>query len=104
MVRNEIVERLRQRDPEVVVQGFDRPNISLEVRTLLEERDKRDALVEHVRTIEGVGIVYVALKTVSQSRLDMMRGFCESRTCRRRFVLTYFVRRPRSSATTATSA
>jgi ATP-dependent DNA helicase RecQ len=66
VVREEIVERLRLRDPAVVVQGFDRPNITLEVRAFREERDKRAALVEAVRELEGDGIVYVATRRESE--------------------------------------
>ena len=62
VVRDEIVERLRMRDPAVVVQGFDRPNITLEVKAFREERDKRAALVEAVRGLAGDGIVYVATR------------------------------------------
>ncbi|WP_246649515.1 DEAD/DEAH box helicase [Nonomuraea coxensis] len=36
-VRAEIVERLGMRDPVELVQGFDRPNISLEVRRMLDD-------------------------------------------------------------------
>jgi ATP-dependent DNA helicase RecQ len=62
VVRDEVVARLGLRDPVVVVQGFDRPNLRLEVQTCREEHDKRRALVEHVRDVDGSGIVYVATR------------------------------------------
>ena len=48
-VREEIVERLGLRDPEVVVRGFDRPNIHLAVERFHErggDKRKLRALVE----------------------------------------------------------
>ena len=62
IVRDEIVARLGLRDPVVVVKGFDRPNLRLEVEHHTEERHKLDALVEHVRRLDGVGIAYVATR------------------------------------------
>ena len=72
VVRDEIVERLRLRDPDVVVQGFDRPNIALEVRTFREERDKRAALVDVVRELAGDGIVYVATRRESEELAELL--------------------------------
>jgi len=59
-VREEIVERLHMRDPEVIVRGFDRPNIDLAVEHFHDDRVKRDALLERVEAAEGPGIVYAA--------------------------------------------
>jgi ATP-dependent DNA helicase RecQ len=61
-VREEIVERLRMRTPEVIVRGFDRPNIRLEVDRHHAERQKRRALVERAKELGGPGIVYVATR------------------------------------------
>ncbi|WP_228431248.1 RecQ family ATP-dependent DNA helicase [Baekduia soli] len=59
-VREEIVQRLELRDPEIIVKGFDRPNIWLGVRTFREEDDKEQALLENVAATDGAAIVYVA--------------------------------------------
>src|SRR3712207_5912830 len=63
-VRDEIVEVLGMRDPEVIVRGFDRPNIRLEVERHEEPQRKRRALLERVSELaaEGAGIVYCATK------------------------------------------
>jgi ATP-dependent DNA helicase RecQ len=61
-VRDEIVELLHMRDPTVVVAGFARPNIRLEVRTMPTRDDATAALVERTRTLRGTGIVYVATR------------------------------------------
>jgi ATP-dependent DNA helicase RecQ len=65
-VRKEIVERLHMRDPEVVVRGFDRPNIRLEVERHHDERQKRRALVERVAALDRPGIVYVATRKLAE--------------------------------------
>jgi ATP-dependent DNA helicase RecQ len=64
-VREDIVEILRLRSPELVVRGFDRPNIWLGVEHFRDEEHKERALLEAVVAAaadEGPGIVYVATK------------------------------------------
>jgi ATP-dependent DNA helicase RecQ len=61
-VRAEIVERLGLRDPNVVVRGFDRPNISLAVERFTTAEEKRAALVRAVADATSPGIVYVATR------------------------------------------
>src|SRR4051794_26334883 len=61
-VREEIVSVLRLHDPEVIVKGFDRPNIWLGVRRFHEAEDKERALIDDVVGAGRgtTGIVYVA--------------------------------------------
>ncbi|MEA2322063.1 MAG: ATP-dependent helicase RecQ [Solirubrobacteraceae bacterium] len=61
-VRDEIVQRLGLEDPEVVVRGFDRPNIELAVERFHDERHKRRALLERVAEAPKPGIVYSATR------------------------------------------
>ncbi|MDB6427226.1 RecQ family ATP-dependent DNA helicase [Curtobacterium sp. 20TX0008] len=61
-VRAEIVERLGMRDPLVVATGFDRPNLRFEVARHADDESKREAVVEQVVGLKGVGIVYVATR------------------------------------------
>jgi ATP-dependent DNA helicase RecQ len=65
-VREEIVERLRMRDPEVIVRGFDRPNIRLEVERHHDDRQKRRALAERVAELDRPGIVYTATRKLAE--------------------------------------
>jgi ATP-dependent DNA helicase RecQ len=64
-VRDEIVERLRLRDPAVIIRGFDRPNIRLSVERFhgegSEERKLR-ALAGRIAESAPSGIVYVATR------------------------------------------
>jgi ATP-dependent DNA helicase RecQ len=61
-VRDEIVERLRMRDPLVVVKGFDRPNIWLGVERFYDESHKRRALIAATRESDKPGLVYTATR------------------------------------------
>ena len=60
-VRDDVVERLRLRDPLVVVAGFDRPEIDLAVRPAPgSPEDKRRAVLDEVARISRPLLVYVA--------------------------------------------
>jgi ATP-dependent DNA helicase RecQ len=61
-VRAEIVERLGMRDPAVVIRGFERPNLRLEVDTVADADAVHDGLVARVAELDGTGIVYVATR------------------------------------------
>lgn len=61
-VREEIVERLGMGDPALVVAGFDRPDIRLEVRRFLEDGDKRRAVVERAAAEPKPGILYAGTR------------------------------------------
>ncbi|MEA2437827.1 MAG: ATP-dependent helicase RecQ [Thermoleophilaceae bacterium] len=65
-VRAEIVERLGMRTPEVIVRGFDRPNIWLGVERFHSERAKRQALLERVAGEPKPGIVYAATRRLAE--------------------------------------
>jgi ATP-dependent DNA helicase RecQ len=71
-VREEIVERLRMRDPAVVVRGFDRPNIWLGVERFVEADDKRAALLDRVAHAPKPGIVYVARRRDTEELADAL--------------------------------
>ncbi|GAA1598200.1 MULTISPECIES: RecQ family ATP-dependent DNA helicase [Kribbella] len=58
-VRKQIVHRLEMHDPEVVVGGFDRPNLNLAVFAFADDDTKQRRLLSHVRSSRGPGIVYV---------------------------------------------
>jgi ATP-dependent DNA helicase RecQ len=73
-VRDEIARRLGLRDPELVVRGFDRPNIRLTVQRHHDEERKLRALREHVAAAQPPGIVYVATRRAAQELADELRG------------------------------
>ncbi|WP_223942597.1 RecQ family ATP-dependent DNA helicase [Arthrobacter sp. StoSoilB22] len=64
-VREEIVKRLGMTEPLVLVRGFDRPNISLDVVRHQEDKGKRKAVVEQVIALAkaaGMGLLYAATR------------------------------------------
>jgi ATP-dependent DNA helicase RecQ len=62
VVREEIVERLSLDDPALIVRGFDRPSLWMEVQAVRTEREKDDALLAAVPRLSFPGIVYVATR------------------------------------------
>lgn len=61
-VREEIAERLNLRDPLVIAQGFDRPNLQLAVVRHHEEKQKKAALLEQLVEMPRPGLLYVATR------------------------------------------
>jgi ATP-dependent DNA helicase RecQ len=61
-VREQIIERLGLRDPEVLIRGFDRPNLRFAVERFHDEQRKLRALEERIAASSGAGIVYVATR------------------------------------------
>jgi len=72
-VRTEIAERLGMRDPNVVVTGFDRPNIRLAVERHEEEQRKRNAVLDATAEAEGAGIVYCATRRETEEVAEALR-------------------------------
>jgi ATP-dependent DNA helicase RecQ len=72
-VREEIVERLYMRDPEILVRGFDRPNIWLGVERFHDAHAKRRALIERVRDEPKPGIVYSATRRLAEELAEELR-------------------------------
>ncbi len=72
-VRNEIIERLGMRDSQVVVQGFDRPNIWLGAKRFEDEAEKQQALLQGVVSAKKPGIVYVATRKKAEEIAAALR-------------------------------
>lgn len=73
-VRDEIIAQLRMDGPKVVVKGFDRPNISLAVRTYSDEGDKRSDLLDAVSGSQFPGIVYAATRRGAEEVAGALAG------------------------------
>lgn len=71
-VRDEIVERLGMRRPQIFVRGFDRPNIHLRVDRFKTEAEKRDALVHRVRWSDKPGIVYTGTRKAAEQIMQAL--------------------------------
>ncbi|WP_246580880.1 RecQ family ATP-dependent DNA helicase [Deinococcus aestuarii] len=73
-VRAEIVERLGMREPEILVRGFDRPNIRLGVRRFEDPGTKRSALLSEVIAAPKPGIVYAATRRAADELARDLTG------------------------------
>lgn len=71
-VREEIAEKLRLRDPAIILQSFDRPNIGLKVVRCTDVEAKNKALLAKLRQAESPGIVYVATRRHAQEIGDLL--------------------------------
>ncbi|MHC5559420.1 RecQ family ATP-dependent DNA helicase [Kocuria sp.] len=72
--RAEILDRLGMREPLVIVQSFDRPNIELRVVRHHEAADKRRAVLHEVAGLGGPGLVYVATRKETEAYADELAG------------------------------
>ncbi|MFQ1002256.1 RecQ family ATP-dependent DNA helicase [Modestobacter sp. SSW1-42] len=75
-VRAEIVERLEMADPAVVVAGFDRPEIRLEVEHHADAQHKHHAILDKVcdLTQQGIGILYSATRKGTEEFAESLTG------------------------------
>ena len=73
-VRGEVLEHLGMREPLVLVEGFDRPNIALEVHRYVTAGDQSRAVVERAAAVDGPVIVYVARRRDAEELAEALRG------------------------------
>jgi ATP-dependent DNA helicase RecQ len=66
-VRADIVERLRMRNAEVVVRGFARPNIDLEVIRVMTDEDKKQAVLLRAMSEAKPCIVYTGTRKETEA-------------------------------------
>jgi ATP-dependent DNA helicase RecQ len=71
-VREDIVERLRMSHPVTVFEGFDRPNLYLEVVRHERKKDKNRAVVDEVERLEKPGLLYVATRKATERFRDAL--------------------------------
>jgi ATP-dependent DNA helicase RecQ len=75
-VRAEIVERLEMDTPEIVVAGFDRPEIRLEVEHHADADGKNRAVLDRVTALTelGTGILYSATRRGTEEFAEALAG------------------------------
>ncbi|HEY6798636.1 MAG TPA: RecQ family ATP-dependent DNA helicase [Kineosporiaceae bacterium] len=69
-VREDIVERLHLRNPEIIVKGFARPNIAMEVVRSQTETEKRQAVVQRAAAEVKPAVVYTATRREAEEYRD----------------------------------
>ncbi|MEW2443327.1 RecQ family ATP-dependent DNA helicase [Micromonospora marina] len=73
-VRDDIVARLRLREPEVVVSGLDRPNLFLEVAHCPTDDYRWRRLLALLRDDERPGIIYVPTRRAAEELAERLTG------------------------------
>ncbi|HEX2167114.1 MAG TPA: RecQ family ATP-dependent DNA helicase [Longimicrobiales bacterium] len=73
-VREDVTKQLRLRDPEIIVKGFDRPNLAWSV-VGAEDRKAKDMLLLRLlrEQTDGVSIAYAPTRKAVDSLTDMIR-------------------------------
>src|SRR3954452_7300429 len=61
-VRGDIIRGLELREPQIVITGFDRPNLAYECRRATKVVEKHAALMQLLRTELGSGIIYTSTR------------------------------------------
>ncbi|HST07629.1 MAG TPA: ATP-dependent DNA helicase RecQ [Gemmatimonadaceae bacterium] len=61
-VRRDIVHELALKDPETIITGFDRPNLSYYVVPARNETEKERRLVEILRRYDGLAVIYASTR------------------------------------------
>lgn len=72
VVRRDIIGQLGLHRPDVVVAGFDRPNLRLIVERYLAEENKRSAVIDWVAALPGPGLLYTATRSDSESYAESL--------------------------------
>jgi len=73
-VREDIIERLRMRDPEVVLTGLDRPNLHLSVVHCPTEELRWQRLLSWIDQLDGAGIVYAPTRRAAEELATRLTG------------------------------
>jgi ATP-dependent DNA helicase RecQ len=61
-VRADIIRQLALRDPETIITGFDRPNLTYFVIPVKNDSDKERRIVEILRKHEGLAVIYASTR------------------------------------------
>lgn len=73
-VRDDIVEHLGMREPELVIAGFDRPNLHLAAIWYATDDEKHDAVVKWVTEASKPGLVYAATRKEAERYAEALPG------------------------------
>jgi len=61
-VRRDIVRQLALKNPETIITGFDRPNLTYYVVPAKNDAEKEERLVEILRTTDGLAVIYASTR------------------------------------------
>ncbi|EKE18595.1 MAG: hypothetical protein ACD_9C00288G0004 [uncultured bacterium] len=66
-VKDDIIQRLALKNPDVFVRGFDRPNLKFFVRENLKKKDRVLEALRIVKSIQGSGIIYAITRKETEA-------------------------------------
>ena len=69
-VRRDIIRQLALTEPETIITGFDRPNLSYYVIPVKNDEEKERSLVETLRRYEGLAVIYAS----TRKAVDQLSG------------------------------
>jgi ATP-dependent DNA helicase RecQ len=72
-VRSDIVHNLELSDPEVIVTGFDRTNLTYYVAPARSDDDKDELLVTFLRERQGLAVVYASTRKAVERIAELLR-------------------------------
>jgi ATP-dependent DNA helicase RecQ len=74
-IRQEIVRQLHLENPKVIVRGFNRPNISLNVSRASDDDDKRNQLLRLLKSLKGTGIIYASTRKKAREIAEFLEKY-----------------------------
>jgi ATP-dependent DNA helicase RecQ len=69
-VRRDIIRQLGLVDPETIITGFDRPNLTYYVIPVKNDSEKEESLVETLRRYDGLAVIYAS----TRKAVDQLSG------------------------------
>jgi len=72
-VKDDIIQRLGLKDPQVFIRGFDRPNLKFFVKENLSKKERRSEALRIARSIDGAGIFYTITRKEAEETAEFMQ-------------------------------
>ncbi|MBP3695878.1 MAG: ATP-dependent DNA helicase RecQ [Thermoguttaceae bacterium] len=79
VVRRDIIELLALNDPAIFIRGFARANLFYEVVPVSGEQNKKDVLIEFLKSHSGAGIVYTSSRKRTVEVAEYINAFTNRR-------------------------
>src|SRR6185369_13546823 len=71
-VRRDIVRELALQNPETIITGFDRPNLTYYVVPAKNDAEKEERLVEILRNRDGLAVVYASTRRAVDELVNVL--------------------------------
>jgi ATP-dependent DNA helicase RecQ len=72
-VRNDIIQSLNIKNASIYETTIDRPNIAMKVETYEDSNQKQDALLRHLKNLNGPGIIYFSSKKLAEITVERLK-------------------------------